>query len=139
LKDAGKRCFLTPSGVVQQIKTLEQELGFKLFERATGKLVLTPKGESLHQDARRMLDSVREVLEKTAADTGGFTGKISMVAPACLRNFYLPAIARFRAAYPSIRLTILARSHDEAFTTIGSGEADLAFWRKWFSFRGSWW
>ena len=88
--------------------------------------VLTPKGDALYQDAQRILESVREALERTVAETDEFTGRISMVAPACLRNFYLPAIARFRATYPSIRLTILARSHEEAPSTVNSGEADLA-------------
>jgi DNA-binding transcriptional LysR family regulator len=69
---------------------------------------------------------VREAIERTVAETGEFTGRIAMVAPACLRNLYLPAIARFRAAYPSIRLTILARRHEEAPSTVNSGEADLA-------------
>src|ERR1043165_10024263 len=126
VKEAAKRSFLTSSAVSLQIKTLEQELGVKLFEHAGKKLVLTPKGESLYQDAQRILESVREARGRTVAETGEFTGRISMVAPACLRNFYLPAIARFRAAYPSIRLTILARSHEEAPSTVYSGEADLA-------------
>jgi len=126
VKEAGKRSFLTSSTVSLQIKMLERELGIKLFEHVGKKLVLTPKGESLCQDAQRILESVREAIERTVTETGEFTGRIAMVAPACLRNFYLPAIARFRAAYPSIRLTILARSHEEAPATVNSGEADLA-------------
>lgn len=126
VKEAGKRSFLTSSAVSLQIKMLERELGIKLFEHVGKKLVLTPKGESLCQDAQRILESVREAIERTVTETGEFTGRIAMVAPACLRNFYLPAIARFRAAYPSIRLTILARSHEEAPSTVNSGEADLA-------------
>jgi DNA-binding transcriptional LysR family regulator len=126
VKEAAERSFLTSSAVSLQIKTLEQELGVKLFVHAGKRMVLTPKGESLYQDALRILESVRQAMEKTVAETAEFTGRISMVAPACLRNFYLPAIARFRAAYPSIRLTILARSHEEAPSTVNSGEADLA-------------
>jgi DNA-binding transcriptional LysR family regulator len=126
VKEAAKRSFLTSSAVSLQIKTLERELGIKLFDHAGKRLVLTAKGESLYQDAQHILESVRDAIERTVAETGEFTGRISMVAPACLRNFYLPAIARFRAAYPSIRLTILARSHEEAPSTVHSGEADLA-------------
>jgi DNA-binding transcriptional LysR family regulator len=126
VREAAERSFLTSSAVSLQIKTLERELGIKLFEHVGRKLVLTPRGECLYQDARRILESVRETLERTLAETGEFTGRITMVAPACLRNFYLPAIARFRAAYPSIRLSILARSHEEAPSTLNSGEADLA-------------
>jgi DNA-binding transcriptional LysR family regulator len=126
VKEAAKRSFLTSSAISLQIKTLEKELGIKVFERAGRRLVLTLKGEALYQDAQKILDSVREAVERTVAETGEFTGKIALIAPACLRNFYLPAIARFRAAYPSIRLTILARSHRDAPSTVYSGEADLA-------------
>jgi DNA-binding transcriptional LysR family regulator len=126
VKEAAKRSFLTSSAVSLQIKTLERELGIKVFERAGKRLALTAKGETLYQDAQKILDSVRDAVERTVADTGEFSGKISLIAPACLRNFYLPAIARFRAAYPSIRLTILARSHRDAPSTVYSGEADLA-------------
>ena len=126
VKEAAKHSFLTSSAVSLQIKMLERELGIKLFEHAGRKLVLTPKGESLYEDAQRILESIREAIERTIGKTGELTGRISMVAPACLRNFYLPAIARFRAAYPSIRLTILARSHEDAPSSLNSGEADLA-------------
>jgi DNA-binding transcriptional LysR family regulator len=126
VKEAAKRCFLTSSAVSLQIKNLEQELGIRIFARAGKRLVLTARGEALHEDAHRILNSVREALERTVTATGEFAGKISVVAPACLRNFYLPAIARFRATYPSIRLSILARSHEEAPSTLSSGEADLA-------------
>jgi LysR family cys regulon transcriptional activator len=43
-----------------------------------------------------------------------------------LRYYYLPSFARFRAAYPSIKLTIFARSHADAISMVRSGEADLA-------------
>ncbi|HXG50861.1 MAG TPA: LysR family transcriptional regulator [candidate division Zixibacteria bacterium] len=126
VKEAAKRCFLTSSAVSLQIKTLEKELGVKLFEQAGRRLVLTPKGETLREDAEKILALVREATERAVTATTEFTGKIVLVAPACLRNYYLPAIARFRATYPSIRLTILARPHTEAPSTISSGEADLA-------------
>jgi LysR family cys regulon transcriptional activator len=126
VKEAAKRSFLTSSAVSLQIKMLERELGINIFERAGKKLALTEKGEGLCHDAQKILDFVRDAVERTVANTGEFTGKISLIAPACLRNYYLPAIARFRAAYPAIRLTILARSHRDAPSTVYSGEADLA-------------
>ena len=63
VKEAGKRSFLTSSAVSLQIKMLEKELGIKLFEHVGKKLVLTPKGESLCQDAQRILESVREAIK----------------------------------------------------------------------------
>ena len=46
LKDAAKRCFLTPSALSLQIKALEQELALKLFDHKGRKLELTRKVKS---------------------------------------------------------------------------------------------
>lgn len=126
LKEAAKRCFLTSSAISQQIKTLEQELGVKLFELKGRKLALTQKGEVFYCDAEKILDSVHEAGEKARHQVDDFSGTISLAAPACLRYYYLPSFARFRAAYPSIKLTILARSHADAISMVRSGDADLA-------------
>ena len=126
LKEAARRCFLTASAVSQQIKTLERELDSKLFERKGRKLTLTLRGESFYADARKILDSVHEAGAKLKARSDDFSGTISLAAPACLRYFYLPSLARFRVAYPKIKLTILARSHADAIAMVRSGEADLA-------------
>lgn len=126
LKEAAKRCFVTSSAISQQIKTLEQELGLKLFELKGRKLALTQKGEIFYCDAKKILDSVHEASEKAKNQADEFSGTISLAAPACLRYFYLPSFARFRAAFPSIKLTILARSHADAIAMVRSGEADLA-------------
>jgi len=126
VKEAAKRSFVTSSAVSLQIKTLERELGVRIFERVGKRLVLTKKGESLYEDAEKILNSIDEAIGRAAQAGDDFSGKISLAAPACLRNFYLPAIARFRASYPSIRLTILVRNHNTAPSTVASGEADLA-------------
>ena len=126
LKEAAKRCFLTPSAISLQIKALEQELGLKVFELKGRKLALTAQGEIFYCDAKKILDSVHEAGEKAKNHAGDFSGKISLAAPACLRYYYLPSFARFRAAYPSIKLTILARSHADAISMVRAGDADLA-------------
>jgi DNA-binding transcriptional LysR family regulator len=126
LKDAAKRCFLTPSALSLQIKALEQDLALKLFEHKGRKLELTPEGEIFYVEARKVLNSVEEAKEKTKNHAAHFSGKISLAAPACLRYYYLPSFARFRAAYPAIKLSILARSHADAISMVRSGDADLA-------------
>ena len=125
LKDAAKHCFLTPSALSLQIKALEQELALKLFDHKGRKLELTPQGEIFYVEARKVLNSVAEAKEKTKNHAADFSGKSSLAAPACLRYFYLPSFARFRAAYPAIKLSILARSHADAISMVRSGDADL--------------
>src|SRR5215212_4223476 len=126
LKEAAKRCYLTPAAVSLQIKALEQELGWKIFELKGRKLALTSPGEIFYCDAKKILGAVHEAGAKAKHHANDFNGNISLAAPACLRYFYLPSFARFRAAYPSIKLTVLARSHADAIAMVRSGDADMA-------------
>ena len=84
-----------------QIKALEQELALKLFDHKGRKLELTPQDEIFYVEARKVLNSVEEA-KKSKNHAADFSGKIPLVAPACLRYFHLPSFARFRAAYPGI-------------------------------------
>jgi DNA-binding transcriptional LysR family regulator len=126
LKEAAKRCFLTPSAVSLQIKALEQELGLKIFELKGRKLTPTPQGEIFYYEAKKILESVHGATERAKNPIGDFSGKISLAAPACLRYYYLPSFARFRAAYPAVKLTIFARSHADAISMVRSGDANMA-------------
>jgi DNA-binding transcriptional LysR family regulator len=75
LKDAAKRCFLTPSALSLQIKALEQEFALKLFDHKGRKLELTPQGEIFYVEARKVLNSVEEAKEKTRNHAADFSGK----------------------------------------------------------------
>ena len=44
---AAAEMFVVQSGLSQQVRRLEQELGLQLFERTTRSVSLTPAGESL--------------------------------------------------------------------------------------------
>src|SRR5215813_8998660 len=67
LKEAAKRSFLTPAAVSLQIKSLEQELGVKIFELKGRKLSLTAQGEVFYYEARKVLEAVRRVEKRRAA------------------------------------------------------------------------
>ena len=48
-KDTARQSYLTPSAVSHQIKQLEEQLGFSLFERQTRAIVLTETGKRFYQ------------------------------------------------------------------------------------------
>ena len=47
--EAAEECHISQSAVSQQIKSLEQELGFQLIERVNRKFTLTPAGEYFYK------------------------------------------------------------------------------------------
>lgn len=49
--EAAESCHISQSAISQQIKALENELGFKLLERKNRKFILTPAGEHFYKKA----------------------------------------------------------------------------------------
>src|SRR5215472_3004372 len=94
LKEAAKRSFLTPAAVSLQIKSLEQELGVKIFELKSRKLSLTAQGEVFYYEARKVLEAVHEASEKAKHSSSDFSGKNIFGCPGLLA---LLLLAEFRA------------------------------------------
>jgi DNA-binding transcriptional LysR family regulator len=59
---AAKRLYVSQSSVSQQIATLEQELGFKLFERNSRKVALTPAGSFFYDAVAWELKGLGEAI-----------------------------------------------------------------------------
>ncbi len=98
---------LTPAAVNHQIRSLEGELGFKLFERLARRVELTEIGHAY-------LPSVSKALDDLLVSTVGLFGaeheaQITVRAPITLTGSWLaPRLGRFYAEYPGIRVRILA-------------------------------
>src|SRR5579875_2502493 len=63
---AAREVHLTQPAVTQQIKLLERELGLQLLTRRSGRIALTPAGESLMPFVRGVLEaeeSLRQEVE----------------------------------------------------------------------------
>lgn len=51
---AADQLYISQSALSQQMKSLEQELGFTLFDRGSRQLALTEAGRSFYQSALKM-------------------------------------------------------------------------------------
>jgi DNA-binding transcriptional LysR family regulator len=72
---AAKKCNVTQSAISQQVKTLESELGAKLFVKKGGKIVLTPAGKYFYNVGTEIMDKVEEIRENVRfAEDGGECG-----------------------------------------------------------------
>ena len=94
------------SNVTARIKTLEDEVGFELFERTNRGVTLTAAGRRLlpfASRAARVLDDAR----RAVADQGSPTGPLvigSLETTAALR--LSPLLAEFATAYPAVDLSL---------------------------------
>ncbi len=71
---AAKRLHLSAPALSKQIKDLERDLGYALFERRTREVVLTPAGTAFVAEAHQALARVDRAIERGYAASKGDTG-----------------------------------------------------------------
>ena len=121
-KLAAKELHKTPAAVSQQIKLLEQQLGFALFVRLPRRVALTDKGEALAATVSRCLGELGETVESLR--TGGGENIVRITVPHSLSlKWLVPRLSDFSRQHPAIDLRI--DSSDE-YVDVEAGACDLA-------------
>lgn len=64
---AAEECRMTQSAVSQQVRALEEELGFPLFVRSTRKVSFTDAGQSFYVDCVRLLVGLEDAVERATS------------------------------------------------------------------------
>jgi LysR family glycine cleavage system transcriptional activator len=107
LRAAAEDLSLTHGAISQQIKGLEEQLGFELFHRRGRRIVLNAAGEALLQGVERALLHLDEALHAAAAASGGTEQRLRLTTlPSFAQRWLLPRIARWRERHPDIALEL---------------------------------
>lgn len=109
LRAAAEVLHLTHSAVSQQIKGLEEQLGFEVFERRGRRIVLNPAGAALLRSVQGALATLDDGVQAAAAAAAGEAQRLRLtVLPSFANRWLLPRIGRWRARHPAIALEIEA-------------------------------
>lgn len=119
---AAEELHVTTGAVSQQIKQLEERLGFKLFRRLPRRLELTDEGQRL---AGVVDDAYQAVgLEVHRLRSGLMSGILRLRAlPSFLAKWLMPRLPRLQARFPDIELHIAA---EDSSLSLRDGDFDLA-------------
>ena len=85
IKGAAKKLHLTQPAVSIRIKTLEQELGSKLFSREFRKPILSPSGRTLHEYTTKIFSLTQEALSSIGA---------CQIQEKVLRTGFVPTVSK---------------------------------------------
>lgn len=124
--EAAEECHISQSAISQQIKALENELGFQLLERNNRKFILTPAGEYFYKKSLILISDYERICresEKIALGKG-MVFKIGYLRNHSSREVHL-ALKDFSEKYPQITVQVLYGNHEELFTLLRNGGADL--------------
>lgn len=124
---AAERLHIAQPSLSQQIRTLEEELGVRLFERSKRHVALTTDGEALLPYARRLVALADDAHEEFAERSGLRRGRVRLGTTPTLGGHLLPkAIGGFFHTYPGLELTITEDGSDRLARQLDQGHLDLA-------------
>jgi DNA-binding transcriptional LysR family regulator len=102
---AAQRLHLAQPPLSQQIRKLEEILGYPLFDRTSRSVSLTAAGAVFLERTQRTLRNVQRDIEETRSIGRGEVGSLHVGFVGSAMLTILPAIFReYREAYPSVRL-----------------------------------
>lgn len=124
---AAERLYLSQPALSQSVKRLERELKVELFRRENNRVVLTPAGEILVEEGRKMLDLQRRI-ENRLRELGQMgSGKLAIGSAPSYQRYYLSkVISAFQSRYPHIQLTLEEGFTQELAVKLFNSEIDLA-------------
>lgn len=121
---AARKLRLTQPALSRQIKALEEEFDTPLLDRGAHSIQLTPAGELLLQEARKLLRFSDSMTEKVKAAAHGESLRVGY-APSLAGEFLSLAIARFTQFHPRVRVSLYDWSSIEMRTGLSEGKLDI--------------
>lgn len=113
---------ITPGAVSQQIRQLEERLGFRLFLRRARGVELSAEGQRLAQTVSEAYGNIDAELRRL--DAGEIRGTVRLRSiPSFLAKWLTPRLPRLQQRYPDIQLSLVAEDSNQA---LDPGDFDLA-------------
>jgi LysR family hydrogen peroxide-inducible transcriptional activator len=123
---AAEACFVSQPTLSVAIKKLEEELGVILFERGPGEVTTTPIGESIIEQAQRVLEEATRIKELAAGGRDPLAGTLRLGAIYTIGPYLLPKlIPILRRTAPAMQLLIQENFTHRLAESLKHGEVDV--------------
>lgn len=124
---AALKLHVSQPGISRQIRDLEEEIGFDLFERTAKSLKLTDAGKVFLKEARAVLQRADDAVKNARAVSAGSAELHVGYAPSLTALFLPQAIRAFQSAMPKLRVKLHDCSTEEMLAGLRAGRLQLAF------------
>jgi len=109
LRAAAETLHLTHSAASQQLRVLEEQLGFAVFDRRGRRIVLNAAGQALLRSVEPALALLDDGVQAASAAAAGAEQRMRItVLPSFAQRWLLPRMGRWRERHPDIAIEIHA-------------------------------
>ena len=103
---AAENLFISQPALSYQIKAIEEEIGFNLFERRGRSVSLTPAGQQFYQQIKQIRHLLQESIEEGQNFSQNFTQNIRIGIPQRSMLYFLPEVMQsFAQTHPHVLIT----------------------------------
>ena len=126
---AAGRLHLAQPALSRQIQDLEEEMGFKVFDRLSRGVKLSAAGKVFLEDAHRILHTVTEATARARRVASGQSGtlRIGLVETISWHGIVPESFRRFRDLHPDAELQLHPSSSAVQIEAVRSGRLDAGF------------
>lgn len=124
---AAENLYITQPALTYQINVIEEEIGFRLFDRSGKGAVLTPAGEQFLATLHDIDNQLKRAIEQGQNFAFRYRDNITIGMSVRSALYHLPKIIReFRKDEPSVSITPLFNYYNSLDSFL-SGETDILF------------
>ena len=129
-RKAADRLFISQPGLSRQIKQMEAELGFALFERTNKKVILTKAGKYLKEEVTMILKHLSDSFDHAQLIHEGMEGQISFgYVGSAMQNVIPQLLLKIREEHPKVHYSLREMENPDQIDALIQKEIDLAFVR----------
>lgn len=104
---AADKCFVTQPTLSMQVQKLEEELGVKIFNRATKPIILTDVGKKILVQAKRITEEATRMQDIVSTEKGFIGGEFKLgIIPTVMPTLLPMFLKTFTKKYPKVDLKI---------------------------------
>jgi DNA-binding transcriptional LysR family regulator len=124
---AALKLHVSQPGLSRQIRDLEDEMGFQLFQRGAKSLRLTDAGRAFLPEARAVLRRVDDAVKAARAVAEGGPARLQVGYAPSLTVRILPTVLRmFQAKFPEVRVALHDLTTEEMLGQLGAEKLHVA-------------
>jgi LysR family transcriptional regulator, benzoate and cis,cis-muconate-responsive activator of ben and cat genes len=131
---AAEKLNIVQPALSRQIQQLEEQLGFRLFERDKRNVQLTPAGYFLKKEWELWLGRLDDTCHKAERISRGQVGELRIGYPGSALYSILPEVlALVRERLPEVEAKLSEVAELDLIGAIGEGLIDVGFTREWIT------
>ncbi len=124
---AAESCFISQPSLSVAVRKLEEELGVHIFERRSQEVSLTPVGETIVEQAQRVLEDVRKIEELAVQGKDPLCGPLRLGAIFTISPYLMPGLVhKMLKIAPKMPLILTENYTANLLEQLRSGDIDVA-------------